>query len=212
MTIVVAIDGPAGSGKSTLGRGLASALDLPYVSTGSMYRALTAHVLDRGVDPADADEVVKVLEAMSFTLTSGSPAELSTGEVPMDITAPDVERHVSLVARHPNVRARMATLQRGLGRDGAVMEGRDIASVIFPDAALKVFLGATPQVRAARRIAERGADDADALSQDLERRDELDAKTNPPIPQEDAVMIDTSSLSADEVLDVVLGLARERMS
>lgn len=212
--IVVAIDGPAGSGKSTLARDLASALHLPYVNTGSMYRALTLRARGEGVDPDDGPALARLAGAMRFDLDrTVEPAALrvdgrSPGE---ELAFAEVESNVSRVARHPEVRAVLRAEQRRLGRDGAVLEGRDIGSVVFPDATLKLYLQADAEARVARRAEERRADErGDAVAARLEARDALDARVNPFVPPADAVVIDTTSLDAGQVLARALELVRER--
>jgi cytidylate kinase len=209
--LVVAIDGPAGSGKSTLGRRLARALGLAYLNTGQMYRAVTAAALARGVDLDDADALAALAGEIRFDLSAdSSPPQLSIdGRAPGDdLIRADVEASVSHVARHPQVRRALAAEQRRLGRPGAVVEGRDIGTVVFPDAAVKLFLDVDPRVRAARRIAERDAspDLADALA----HRDTLDARTNPLEAAPDAVILDNEGRTPDEVLAEALTVVRER--
>jgi len=209
---VVAIDGAAGSGKSTLARALASAMGLPYVNTGLMYRALTAAALRDGVDLDDAHALVAVIRRLRFRMRDGSPPELEVeGWDPRALTEPGVEGQVSRAARHPEVRAVMRSLQRGFGEEaGAVMEGRDIGTVVFPDAALKFFLRADPGARVARRRAERPP--AAEVEASLRERDERDARVNPLEPAPDAIALDTTSRSVKETLDLALGLARERLA
>jgi len=203
--VIVAVDGAAGSGKSTLARGLARALGVPYVNTGLMYRALAAASLQAGVGPDDAERLVDLARALRFTVRGADPAELEVeGYAPADLTTADVESRVSVVSAHPGVRAVMRELQRSLGAGGAVMEGRDIATVVFPDAPLKLFLRADPARRGDRRADERGAHDTDAVRVALERRDARDARTNPLEPAPDAVVIDTTDLSIEGTLDAAL--------
>ncbi|MGH2676433.1 MAG: (d)CMP kinase, partial [Actinomycetota bacterium] len=184
---VVAIDGPAGAGKSTLARGLAKALGQAYLNTGAMYRSLAAEALRRGIDPSDGGGLVVLARSLRFSMDEGIPPSLVVdGRSPGDdLSAPEVEAVVSPVARHPEIRAVLRGEQRRLGAGGAVVEGRDIGTVVFPDADLKVFLVADPGERAARRQAERRSGDP-ALAEALERRDALDARTNPLVPAPDA--------------------------
>jgi cytidylate kinase len=211
---VVTIDGPAGSGKSTLARGLAASLELPYVNTGLMYRALTRLALDRGVDVDDGVGLARLMGEMRFDLSEGSPAELRVnGRVPgAELATPDVEAAISAVSRHPEVRLLMRHGQRRLGQGGAVVEGRDIGSVVFPDADAKIFLQARPEERAARRTEERRTSEGTSprptppstevaeVASALARRDALDARVNPFVPAPDAMLLDTSGRSAEEVL------------
>jgi cytidylate kinase len=207
---VVAIDGPAGAGKSTLARALAEALGLAYLNTGAMYRAVTAEAMRRGIDPEDADALVAVARSLRFSLGgSRPPSLLIDGHPPApDLSRSEVEATVSAVASHPPVRDVLRAEQRRLGGDGAVVEGRDIGTVVFPDASMKVFLRAEPAERAARRQAERGTLDAE-LETALERRDARDARTNPLVPAPDARVVDTSGKDPGEVLREVLGLAAD---
>jgi cytidylate kinase len=208
---VVAIDGAAGSGKSTLAKSLAEALDLPYVNTGLMYRALAAAALRAGVAPDDERGLLELLRALRFIVRVEPPGELEVeGFGPPELTSVEVESTVSLVASHPVVRMHMRKEQRGLGEaHGAVMEGRDIASVVFADAPVKLYLLARPAERAARRAAERQGE-RDAIGRALEVRDERDARTNPHEPTADAVVIDTSDRRPAETLEAALAAIRDR--
>jgi CMP/dCMP kinase len=208
---VVAIDGAAGSGKSTLARALAVALGLAYVNTGSMYRALTGAALRAGVDLDDEAALLRVVERLRFTLREGFPPELEVeGWSPEALTAPEVETQVSRAARHPAVRLVMRRLQRGFGeRDGAVMEGRDIGTAVFPDAPVKIFLTADPNARGSRRLAERSPDRG--VVHALHARDEQDARVNPLEPAADAAVIDTTDLTTEETVARALELVRDRL-
>ena len=198
---VVAIDGAAGSGKSTLARGLARSLGLPYINTGLMYRGLTAAALRSGIDHEDERGLVSLLDALRFALSGDSPPELVVEGYPEEsLTSDAVETAVSTVARHPAVRERMRVLQRSLGGDGAVMEGRDIATVVFPDASVKLFLVADPAERTARRARERAAEDPANVAEALRVRDARDARTNPLEPAPGAIVIDTGAVDADAAL------------
>lgn len=208
--VVIAIDGPAGAGKSTLARALAVELGLPYVNTGLMYRSVAAAALREEVDPADAQALAGLARKLRFSIGEGSPPALriagtAEGE---ELTAATVEGVVSAVARHPEVRSVLRAEQRRLGAGGSVMEGRDIGTVVFPDADLKVFLRAEPGERAARRQSERGSGDP-SLAQALARRDAMDARTNPLFPAPDARVVDTTGRGPDDVLRELLGLVRE---
>jgi cytidylate kinase len=206
---IVAVDGAAGSGKSTLARRLARSLGVAYINTGLMYRALAAASLQAAVEPGDAERLVDLARALRFRVVGTDPPELYVeGYGPTDLTTPDVESRVSLVARHPAVRAVMRDLQRALGADGAVMEGRDIATVVFPDAPLKLFLRADPDRRVDRRADQRGVADAGVVRDALEQRDARDARTNPLEPAPGAVVIDTTDLSIEGTLDAALEEAR----
>ncbi len=205
--VVVAVDGPSGSGKSTVSRRLASALDAQYLDTGAMYRAVTWAVLRDGVDPSDAAAVAKVAEAL--TLTVGTDPErpfvrVDGVAVDAEIRGPEVTGAVSAVAAVPAVRRRLVDQQRELiaaaGR--VVVEGRDIGTVVAPDADLKVYLTASAAERARRRSAQTAAGIA-ATEADLARRDRLDStRAVDPLQQaDDAVVLDTTGLDIDQVVD-----------
>jgi cytidylate kinase len=207
---VVAIDGPAGAGKSTLARALAGLLEVTYLNTGAMYRAVAAEALRRDVDPDDAQGLSAIARSLRFSLEDGHPSSLLIdGNPPApDLSSARIEGVVSRVARHPLVREVLRAEQRRLGGSGAVVEGRDIGTVVFPDADVKVFLRAEAGERAARRQAERGSMDP-GLAEALDRRDARDARTNPLIPAQDAHVVDTTGKDADRVLREVLALVRE---
>ncbi|HEX6264802.1 MAG TPA: (d)CMP kinase [Actinomycetota bacterium] len=210
MTVrVVAIDGAAGSGKSTLARLLARELRLPYVNTGSMYRALTLAALRGSADVEDGAALARLMDTLEFTLSSGTDGELLIDGAPPsdDLETADVEASVSTVAKHPPVRSAMRAAQRALGVGGAVMEGRDIGTVVFPDAPLKLFLVAAPGERAGRRVDERGATD---VAEALHARDRLDARVHPHVPADDAVVIDTSDLGVQGTLRAALDAVASR--
>jgi cytidylate kinase len=225
---VVAIDGPAGSGKSTLAERMAQALSLPYVNTGLMYRAATLRALREGVDLEDGPSLAQMARTIRFDLSSrfSPPAVLIDGKPPSpDLVVPEVEVNVSTLSRHPEVRTVLRGEQRRLGSGGAVMEGRDIGSAVFPDAAVKIFLVAAPDERVARRVRERGSPQSDGaipassdgptptpdVAEALATRDALDEQVNPFVPAPDAVLLDTTGKDPDEVLREALAIARERL-
>jgi GTP-binding protein len=211
---VIAIDGPAGSGKSTLARRLATALGLPYVNTGLMYRALARTALARGIDPDDAGALADVLDTIGFQLDDADPQTLLVGarEPGPELQTGDVEAIVSRVSRHPAVRTWMRDAQRKLGARGAVMEGRDIGTVVFPDADAKFFLAAPLGVRAERRAGERGGRNGSRaphvvdVGHAVDARDRQDAATNPMEPAPGAHVLDTTALDADQVFDAAMEL------
>jgi CMP/dCMP kinase len=204
---VVAVDGPSGSGKSTVSRRLATALDARYLDTGAMYRAVTWAVLRSGVEPADADGVGKVASEMLLEIGTDPtvPHVLADGvDVSVDIRGPEVTAHVSAVAAVPAVRQLLVARQRDViaGAERIVVEGRDIGTVVAPDADLKVYLTASADARARRRSAE-DASDVDSTAADLLRRDRFDStRAVDPLQQaEDAVVLDTTGMGIDEVVE-----------
>ena len=206
--MIVAIDGPAGSGKSTVARGLAARLGFRYLDTGAMYRALTWFALERGVALEDEPALAELARDHPIAF-EGDGVWIGGEDVTAAIRGADIDRVVSTVARHPQVRAVMRDSQRELaeGRD-AVIEGRDIGTVVCPDAEVKVFLVAEAAERARRRQAERPEIGAEALATDLRLRDERDAAQMQPAP--DAETLDTTALSVEDVLDRIERLVEAR--
>ena len=206
---LVAIDGPAGSGKSTVARGVAAALGLPTLDTGAMYRATALAALDAGVDLDDADAVAAVARAADIAVERGVTT-LDGRDVSNEIRGPRVTGAVSQVSGHPPVRAVLVDRQRAWveQHDGGVVEGRDIGTVVLPDAPLKVFITARDDVRAARRqrdeVAAQRAVEAAAVRDALNQRDRADGTlgraTRPEDAAPDAVIIDTSDITADVVI------------
>ena len=209
---VIAIDGAAGAGKSTLARGLARLLGVPYVNTGTMYRALTWQALETDTDLDDGNGLASLMQGLRFGLSTGPSSELEVeGDAPSpELETERVEAAVSRVARHPQVRELMRQIQRELGRPDAVVEGRDIGTVVFPDAAVKLFLTAAPETRVGRRAEERDAGDPD-VSRALRERDSLDARVNPFEPAPGALVLDTSHRTVEETLDVARSFVLERL-
>jgi len=211
-TGVVAVDGPSGSGKSTVSRRLAAALGARYLDTGAMYRSLTWAVLEAGIDPRDSDGVIKVLGAAELAITTdpaGVTVTVDGRNVDTEIRGPAVTAAVSAVSAVPAVRAELVTRQRAIiGAGGIVVEGRDIGTVVVPDADLKVFLTASAEARAQRRSAEQPAADVVATQAELARRDAFDSlrKASPLVQAEDAVVLDTTELGIDQVVEKLLGL------
>lgn len=208
--MIVAIDGPAGSGKSTVARGLAERLGFRYLDTGAMYRALTWLALEDDVD-LDDGPALEALAVASPVTFEGDRVLVRGSDVTEAIRAPRIDRVVSTVARHPEVRRIMRERQRELAQVGdAVIEGRDIGTVVCPDAEVKVYLVADPTERARRRQADHPDIGAEALATDLRLRDERDAAQMQAAP--DAEEIDTTALSIDEVLDRIEQLVETRAS
>jgi len=218
---VVAIDGPAGSGKSTVARGVAAALGLPTLDTGAMYRATALASLNAGVDLADADAVADVARRADIRVEHGVTT-LDGADVSDEIRGPRVTGAVSQVSGHPAVRAVLVDRQRAWVEQhgGGVVEGRDIGTVVLPDAPLKVFITARDEVRAARRqrdeAAARRAVEADAVRDALNQRDRADGTlgraTRPEDAAPDALVVDTSDVSAEEVVAELIGRAERAFS
>jgi cytidylate kinase len=222
---VVALDGPSGTGKTTVSRKLAERLSAGYLDTGAMYRVLTLAVLRAGVDPADADAVTQIARKTEFTIGTSPqrPSVTLAGEdVAAEIRGPEVNHAVSPVSAVPAVRELLVARQRQIIDEvvaevgGIVVEGRDIGTVVAPGAPLKVFLTASPEIRAARRSAQdsaagRGTTQADAQAS-VDRRDRLDSNraASPLRPADDAVHLDTSELKIDQVLVALSELASKR--
>jgi cytidylate kinase len=206
---VIAIDGPAGSGKSTVARGLARQLGLEYLDTGAMYRAITFAALRRGVDPGDAEPTAEIARTVDLDVSTEG-VWVDGVDATIEIRGPEVSRAVSLVAGNPAVRAELVRRQREWAnqRGGGVLEGRDIGTVVFPDAELKVYLTARPDVRAERRAAEITQLDYETVAADRARRDAIDqGRTDSPLRQaDDAVEIDTSELTVDQIIHELAGM------
>lgn len=205
--MIVAIDGPAGAGKSTVARALAERLGFRYLDTGAMYRALTWLAMQRGVDLSDADTLASLARAEPIGFEGEGRVWIAGVDVTSSIREQRVDRMVPVVARHTAVREIMRERQRELGRDGnVVIEGRDIGTVVAPQAEVKVYLVADRDVRAKRRMADRPGIGADALATDLKRRDARDAERMQ--PAQDAKEIDTTNSTVDEVVAEIESLVR----
>ncbi|MDQ1380027.1 MAG: CMP/dCMP kinase [Actinomycetota bacterium] len=215
MTIVIAIDGPSGSGKSTVARGVAAALALPVLDTGAMYRAITLAALEAQVPLDDAEACAAIAERVVVTLEEGVTL-LDGRDVRAEIRGPVVTGAVSIVAAHPPVRAILVARQRAwvARHGGGVVEGRDIGTVVFPDATVKVYLVAADEVRARRRQRDELAAARDVAVDEvkaaLDRRDAIDSgRTVSPLrAAEDAIVIDTTHLDVDTVVADVVARAR----
>lgn len=218
--IVIAIDGPAGTGKSSVSRGLARKLGARYLDTGSMYRIMTLAMLRAGVDLTDPQAIAA---AADVPVAVGDDPDveqafLGAEDVTAAIRSDEVTRAVSAVSAVPAVRSRLVRLQQQVarGHDRVVVEGRDIGSVVLPDADLKIFLTASAETRARRRndqnVAAGGSDDYETVLADVRRRDHLDSTraVSPLRAADDAVVVDTSEMSRDEVIDRLYGLVAER--
>jgi CMP/dCMP kinase len=221
VTFVIAVDGPSGSGKSSAAKGVARALGLRYLDTGAMYRAMTWWMLSQGVPVADAEAVAARVHEPS--LESGTDPDAPTISVDgTDVSGPirtrEVTNVVSAVSSVPAVRERLVALQRAaMGGGDIVVEGRDIGTVVAPDAPVKVFLTASEQARAARRAKDLAADPAatvEVTRSEQARRDRIDStRTASPLTKAaDAVEIDSTELGLDEVIETILRLVKERVT
>jgi cytidylate kinase len=216
-SLTIAIDGPAASGKSTIGGLLAERLGYLYLDTGAMYRAVTWAALNRGLAIDHEETLTALAESLEIEITMPQVNDgrqytvLADGEdVTWEIRRPDVDRYVSPVSAYAGVRQALTTQQRRIAqRGGVVMVGRDIGTVVIPEADLKIYLDASPEVRARRRyleLIERGEEaDYDQILSDMVRRDSIDSRREvaPLKAAQDAVVVDTDNLSIDQVLDVV---------
>ena len=213
--MIVAIDGPAGSGKSTVSKRVAKKLDLLYLDTGAMYRALTLKVMRSNIDSEDAPSIIKVAckTEINLTLQPGEDIKvfLDGEDISGAIRTPKVTEEVKYIARIPEVRERMVQIQRRIaGRTGAVVEGRDIGTVVLPNADFKFYLDATEEERARRRfkeLKEMGMDVVfDEIKSDVKKRDDSDMsrKVAPLKKAENAICIDTTGMSIEEVVGKII--------
>jgi cytidylate kinase len=209
--MIVAIDGPAGAGKSTVARQLAERLGFHYLDTGAMYRALTWLAMQRGFDLSQGQRLGELAAENLVEFTETGRVLIADTDVTASIRRSNIDRQVPVVARHPAVREVMRERQRELGHQGnVVIEGRDIGTVVAPDAEVKIYLNADPSVRARRRQVERPDIGGDALATDLRLRDESDKVRMQPAP--DAEQIDTTSLQVEDVVERIQQLVQERLA
>jgi len=207
--MIVAIDGPAGSGKSTVAKALAERLGFRYLDTGAMYRAVTWLAMQNNLDLSVGDALAALAAAEPVTFDDAGRVFIAGTDVTSSIRHQRIDRMVPVVAAHPGVREVMRERQRQLGREGdVVIEGRDIGTVVAPDAEVKVYLVADRDERARRRAADRPGIGADALATDLRKRDAKDAERMEPAP--DAQEIDTTDLRVEDVVERIEALVRER--
>jgi cytidylate kinase len=213
-SLIIAIDGPAGSGKSTVSKIVAKRLALLYIDTGAMYRALTLKAMRQGINLEDEDALVSLAKSTKISLEESDRLHvfLDGEDVSSGIRTPDVTANVKYIARVPGVRHEMVTLQRSIGQKhgGAILEGRDIGTVVFPDAKYKFYLDASPQERAKRRcqeLIESGQKvSVDGVKEDILTRDDSDMKRSVGALKkcDDAIFIDTTDLSIDGVTEKIL--------
>jgi cytidylate kinase len=208
--VIVAIDGPSGVGKSTVSRAVADQLGIGYLDTGATYRAATLAIVRAGVDIASENAILAELEHHSVDYTEIGIV-LDGESVAFDVRSDEVTGNVSALSAHPRVRAAIVDIQRRWvdNRDGdAVVEGRDIGTVVFPDAPVKIYLTASPMVRATRRSgdAEASGKSLEEIASEIEARDHADStrKASPLRPASDAIIVDTSELTVDEVVDTIV--------
>jgi len=211
--VVIAIDGPAGAGKSTVGRALAERLGLEYLDTGAMYRAMTFAVQQRGIPEGDLDAVAEAAPTVDIVVTDGYIG-VDGVDATREIRGRDVTEGVSQVAANPAVRRVLVARQRAWVAEhgGGVVEGRDIGSVVFPEAPLKLYITASPRVRAERRVLEIGGDVAE-VEASIIKRDRFDSsRADSPLTEaSDAVVVDTTGMSVDAVVDHIVDLLVHRI-
>ena len=213
--MIIAIDGPAGAGKSTIAKKVADSLGYVYIDTGAMYRAFTYELLTSSISLSDIEEITKVLEKTNIEFKN-SEIFLNNLNVTNEIRSKNVTANVSAVSAIPQVREKLVNLQRKIASESnSILDGRDIGTVVFPNAELKIFLTASVKIRALRRynelIAKDKNIDINEIEAEIEKRDKLDSsrETSPLIKASDAIEIDTSDLSIDEVANTILKLAEE---
>lgn len=217
--MIITIDGPAGTGKTTVARGLAEALGFTYFDTGAMYRALTYGILSKAINPDAIELINQFLEAFPITIKSHRGEKricLGDEDCTDKIRTQEVTTLVSKISAYPSVREKLVATQRELSKGvNAVFEGRDMGSVVFPDADVKIFLTADPRVRAERRYSELVKKDPnyknlsiDSILEEINQRDKYDASRDisPMKPADDSIIIDTSNITIDEVINRIVNI------
>ena len=216
-TYSIAIDGPAGSGKSTAAKGVAKALDFLYLDTGAMYRAITLYMIEKGLDTRSEEDAKSILDEVTMREDKNGHIFLNERDVTERVREEDVTKLVSYACAHKAVREILVALQREMAKgESVVMDGRDIGTVVLPDATLKVYQVASVESRAKRRYLEelsKGKEASlDEIQKDIERRDYIDShrEHSPLRKAEDAILLDTSDLTIQEEIDAILSLFREK--
>lgn len=216
-TYSIAIDGPAASGKSTAAKGVAKALDFLYLDTGAMYRAITLYMIEKGLDTRSEEDAKSILDEVTMREDKNGHIFLNERDVTERVREEDVTKLVSYACAHKAVRERLVALQREMAKgESVVMDGRDIGTVVLPDATLKVYQVASVESRAKRRYLEKLSKGKEAsldeIQKDIERRDYIDShrEHSPLRKAEDAILLDTSDLTIQEEIDAILSLFREK--
>ena len=215
MIKAIAIDGPSASGKSTIAKILAKKLKMSYLDTGAMYRAITLYVLNKGIDPEDEGAVNGILSEIDLSVVNNRVI-LNGEDVTGKIRTDEIDKAVSPVSSFGSVRKMLVEMQRKIGKETSViLDGRDIGTVVLPDAALKIFLTASPEVRAQRRMDDRKSSsnmNFDQMLEAVKRRDYLDShrEISPLKPADDAIILDSSDMGLDEVVAEIENLWKER--
>lgn len=207
MTYIIAIDGPSGSGKSTIAEELSKKLKIDYLNTGSMYRAVTKYFLDENIKEDDKDAIIEKLKDIHLDLIDGK-VYLNKEDVSREIRSDLVTKNVSWVSANKDVREKLLTIQRQLAKSKSfILDGRDIATVVFPNAKYKIFLTASPRVRARRRYEQQESElSIDEIEKSIIARDEYDStrKIAPLKKAKDAILIDNSNMSISQTLDAII--------
>lgn len=222
MSVAIAIDGPAGAGKSTIAKRVAEELNFMYVDTGALYRAVALSAIQKNIEPDDSQRVSEMLSKIKVQLAFNYRFEkvvlLDGRDVSSQIRTPEVSMAASKISALPRVRAYLLDLQRDIAKENnVIMDGRDIGTVVLPDARVKIFLTASPQVRAERRykeLAEKGADVSfDEVLRDVNERDYNDShrQTAPLKPAEDSVFVDTTDLDFEQSVEKIISVIKERI-